>query len=344
MHRIAQRLILMIVIVLPYAARSQSVTVQAFIDSSTMAIGQQCKLNLTLTGPASLTYALPSFSGDTLVNGIEVVKRNPVDTIKLDNGFVKYLAEYLVTSFDSGLYYIPPIKVFAGSDTVYSNELALKIVSYDVDTANYNLFDIKPVQKAPFVLFDYFLPLLLLILVVGLIYLAWWIKRQRNKRLNNKEETNLFAMLPPHVAAIMQLDKLKSEKPWLSGRNKEYFTQLSDVLRNYIQRRFQVNALEMTTSEILELFFRDKETNSVYQNLKQILTLSDLVKFAKQVPIENENELSLMNAYLFVNQTKVEEIQTVEEQIETIQEPIPSGNSQEESVQMDEYVKKYQPK
>jgi len=344
-QRIAQRLFLMVVTGIPWMAFSQSITVKASIDSSTMAIGQQCKLHLTLTGPSSKTYILPSFSGDTIVTGIEVIKRNRVDTAKLDNGYVQYKADYVITSFEKGLYYIPPIHICAGSDTISSNELSLNIVTFDVDTTNYKLFDIKPVQKAPFVLYDYLLPLQLLFLLIGLIYLAWWLNRRRRLRRNKTEEIDPFSLLPPHVAAIMELDKLKTEKPWVFGRSKEYYIRLSEVLRKYIQRRFQINAQEMTTSEILELFYRDKETHSVYQNLKQILSLSDLVKFAKLTPVENENELSLMNAYLFVNQTKAEETQPVEEKMETMQEQEkPEVDPSDTANQPDDYVKKYLPK
>lgn len=344
-HRIAQRLFLLIVTGVPWMAFSQSITVQASIDSSTMAIGQQCKLHLTLTGPSSETYILPSFSGDTIVNGVEVIKRNRIDTVELDNEYIRFKADYVITSFEEGLYYIPPIPIRTGSDTVYSNELALNIVTFDVDTTNYTLFDIKPVQKAPFVLFDYLpsLPILLLLLVLS--YLAWWLIRRSKHRHNLHEEIDPFLLLPPHVAAILELDRLKAEKPWASGRNKEYYTRLSEVLRKYIQRRFQIDAPEMTTSEILELFNRDKETISVYQNLKQILSLSDLVKFAKLIPVENENELSLMNAYLFVNQTKVEEVKPVEEQAETVQEhPLSDNDRNTEMDKSDDNLKKYQPK
>ncbi len=345
MRKIVQRLFLMIVIGMPYLAFSQSVTVQASIDSSTLSIGQQCLLHITLTGPSSQTYKLPSFIGDTVVRGIEVIKRERVDTAKIDNGYVRYKADYVITSFDEGLYYIPPIPVPSNSDTTYSNELALKVVTFDVDTANYQLFDIKPIQKAPFVLYDYLLPFQLLFLLIGLIYLAWWINRRRKLRHNKVEEVDPFTLLPPHVAAIMELDKLKSEKPWVTGRNKEYYTRLSEVIRKYIQRRFLIDAPEMTTSEILELFYRDKETLSVYQNLKQILSLSDLVKFAKMIPIENENELSLMNAYLFVNQTKIEEVKPTEEQTDNEQETNkPDLEPDLQMDQPDEYVKKYQPK
>jgi hypothetical protein len=85
-----------------------------------------------------------------------------------------------------------------------------------------------------------------------------------------------------------------------------------------MERRYHINALEMTTADILELFKKDKETQSVYQNLKQLLQLADLVKFAKYQPLENENELSLMNAYLFVNQTKIEELETEVEKDKTV--------------------------
>lgn len=344
-RKTVQKLTLILVIGMPWMAFSQSIKVEASLDSSTLSIGQQCLLHITLTGPSKHMYKLPSFIGDSVVTGIEVVKRERVDTAKMDNGYVRYKADYVITSFDAGLYYIPPIPVPSGSDTSYSNELALKVVTFDVDTANYTLFDIKPVQKAPFVLYDYLLPFQLLFLLIGLIYLAWWINRRRKLRLNKVEEVDPFTLLPPHVAAIMELDKLKSEKPWATGRNKEYYTRLSEVVRKYIQRRFLIDAPEMTTSEILELFYRDKETMSVYQNLKQILSLSDLVKFAKLVPIENENELSLMNAYLFVNQTKIEEVKPIEEQTDSEQESKqPDLEPTAKMDQPDEYEKKYQPK
>lgn len=330
---------------LPVAAFSQVVTVQASIDSSTLYIGQQCMLNITLTGPATQTYTLPTFSGDTVVTGIEIIRREPVDTGRLDNDYVRYNAKFVITSFDEGLYYIPPIPVAYGSDTTFSNELALKIVTIDVDTTNYTLFDIKPIQKAPFVLYDYLLPFLIFILVIGLSYVAWWYYKRHKARQTEKEEEDPFVRLPPHVAAIMELDKLKADKPWKTGRNKEYYTRLSDVIRKYIERRFQINAPEMTTSDILELFYRDKETLSVYQNLQQILSLSDLVKFAKLVPLENENELSLMNAYLFVNQTKVDELKPTAEQTEQDTESThPDAEHDTSMDQPDNYLKKFQPK
>lgn len=334
------------------SSMAQSLTLNAAVDSVTLPIGQQTLLHLNLSGPSNVTYTFPAFTGDTLVTGIEVLKRLPVDTLEHDQTFIKLKADYLITSFDSGLYYIPPVKVLAGSDSVFSNELAIKILTYDVDTANYQLFDIKGVQKPPFVLADYLWVLLVLLAALALGLGGWWYYKRYRQRRSHQQEAEVLASLPPHVAAIMALDKLKVERPWIAGRNKEFYTRLSDILRQYIERRFQVNAPEMTTSDILALFHRDKETQSVYQNLKQILQLSDLVKFAKLIPLENEHDLSMMNAYLFVNQTKQEDVPEADAQLEEPSDKEETGNDLKKQAtgtlpnpsDDDDALKKYQPK
>ncbi|MDP4278658.1 MAG: hypothetical protein Q8914_13620 [Bacteroidota bacterium] len=346
MQKIVRSLFLVVMMTCTTTAFSQSVTVTAAIDSTTMPIGQQSGFHITINGPASLHYTLPSFPGDSLIKGIEVVTRGHVDTTKESNGYIKIKANYKITSFDSGFYYIPPIKILAGKDTFESNNLSLKVLTYNVDTTKHQLFDIKGVQAPPFVWADYLLPVLLVLLIIALGLLGWWYFRKRKQKGELSEEEAMLANLPPHVVAIMELDKLKSEKLWHTGRNKEFYTRMSDILRIYINRRFQVDSLEMTTGEILELFRRDKNTQSVYQNLKQILQLADLVKFAKLTPLENDNELSMMNAYLFVNQTKkTEEVLSVEEQKEAMEEQM-ADNEPKETPKNDQedYLKKYQQK
>jgi hypothetical protein len=347
MFKYKRSLVLMVAFLCLLPVFAQQVSFKATIDSTILLIGQQSKMRLEISGPASLNYTFPTFPGDTLVNGIEVLARGPLDTIEINKDLIRLQTDYLVTSFDSGLYYIPPIKILAGNDTVESNFMALKVITFDVDTAKVKIFDIKGVQEPPFVLSDYLLQILLFILVWGLVLLIIWLILRKKYGLFKGENQADLPLLPPHVVAIMELDRLKSEKIWKSGKNKEYYTELSDILRKYIERRFQINALEMTTDEILVLFKRDKTTQSVYQNLRQILQLSDLVKFAKILPLENENELSIMNSYLFVNQTKIEEVKPLEEQIEATQEgqneAAADDNISEEVSEID-VMKKYQPK
>jgi len=324
-------------------AQSQKVSVKADLDSTVLLIGQQSKMNLTISGPSELTYQLPQFPGDTLVNGVEVLYRGKTDTTFFKNGEIQLKTDYLITSFDSGLYYINPIRVIAGLDTFESNTLAIKILTYDVDTTNYQLYDIKGVFSPKFVISDYAFIILVIVLFYLVTLLAIWLYLRKKYKTNQQDEIKVEKYLPPHVRAIIDLDRLKSEKAWRKGQNKEFYTKLTDILRTYIENRFKISAMEMTTAEILPFFKKDKNTQSVYQNLRQILQTSDLVKFAKFIPEENENELSIMNAYLFVNQTKIEEIQSIEEQKEAILENVETVDKAD-VVEENDYLKKYQRK
>ena len=111
-----------------------------------------------------------------------------------------------------------------------------------------------------------------------------------------------------NMKPLGSLDEIKQQKLWQQGRSKEYYTLITDTLRRYIVDRFGINAMEMTSGEILDIIRKQQEATSVYESLKQIMQLADFVKFAKMNPLPDENDLSLMNAYLFINQTKIEEI------------------------------------
>ena len=128
------------------------------------------------------------------------------------------------------------------------------------------------------------------------------------------ESANKEPEIAPHILALNELDRIKNEKLWQQGRSKEFHTQLTDVLRIYIEKVFDINSMEMTSEEILmNLKTMQNEQKSAYSGLKQILQLADLVKFAKWNALPDENELSLMNAFLFVNQTKMEEVKPLED-------------------------------
>jgi len=308
----------------------QRVSVKASIDSSDLWIGEQTMYHIEVSGPASLHYIFPTFLGDTLITGLEILNRGKLDTVSINSERIELKTDYLITSFDSGLYYIPPVKILAGTDTIESNYLGIKVMTYDIDTTKIKERDIKGVQQPPFVLSDYLLEACLFLLLYAFILLIIWLYLRKKFPILKGESVAPESLLPAHVVAIMELDRLKSEKIWKFGKNKKYYTELTNILRKYIERRFQFNALEMTTEEILTLFKRDKTTQSVYQNLSQILQLADLVKFAKFEPLESENELSMINSYLFVNQTKQEEVKSMEEQKEELtnktleEEPIAS--------------------
>lgn len=282
---------------------AQKPLIDISIDSAAILIGEQTAIRLTITTDKGQDVIVP-IPSDTLMAGVEVISVSKPDSSFIENNKLLIKQDVMVTSFDSALYLLPPFVVIGQNDTVYSEQLALKVSTIPVDTSKPEEFsDIKDTWKPPFVLADYYpiiygvLFALLFICIIGYII----------KRLKNKQSIIPFKKsepkLPPHEQAIKELEEIKQQKLWQQGRNKEYYTLITDVLRKYIVDRFGVNAMEMTSSEILDLLRKDENAKPVFDNLKQILMLADFVKFAKMNPLPDENNQSMNNAYLFINQT-----------------------------------------
>ena len=309
---------------------SAQTVVKATIDSTNILIGQQTKIHLEIAADKSKPLQIPAIS-DTLMTGVEVLNISKIDTTDLDNNRVQMKYDYLITAFDSAVYLLPPFQVISGTDTAYSNELALKVSTLPVDTVSKKFYDIKGVRTPQFVLMDY-LPLILLVLVIlvliaAAIYIIYRVINKKPLAPFKKEEN-----IPPHIRAIRELDAIKEEKLWQAGKLKEYHSEITDTLRKYIEGRFGVGAMEMTSGEILDDVKKYKDADGVSDNLKQILILSDFVKFAKYKPLPEENELSMRNAYLFVDDTKPVELPPEEkkeksETNEKVEEKSKSDNS-----------------
>ena len=295
---------------------AQPPVIKASMDSAQILIGEQTRLRLEIAADKNRSLQLP-FVADTLMQGVEVLAISPLDTIDLGNNRMQIRYDYLITSFDSALYMLPPFKVVAGIDTVYSNQLALKVSTLPVDTESGKFYDIKDIWKPPFVLSDYAAVFWIIfgvcLLILLLLYLIFRKKKELPWLPGLKADK---PALPPHVQALQDLDTIKSEKLWQQGKDKEYHSQLTEVIRTYIDGRFGINAMEMTSGEILQMIREKSEVDPVFAQLKQMLLLADLAKFAKYSPLPDENEMSLMYAYLFVNTTVPVLIQTLEEKEE----------------------------
>ena len=306
------------------SVQAQKFSAHATVQPSEILIGEQALINLQVIAPKDKEILFPVYQ-DSIVGGLEVLSMGNADTTITDN--VRTInVKYLVTSFDSTLYFIPSMPVSDGIDTVFSNSFGLKVTapelkdstlaylekmntgqtdSIDFDALQLN--DIKPIQKLPFSWKDFlgllWIPLIILLLLAIVGTIIYLIIRKNKKGYFFTPPP----VLPAHVRAMKSLDKIKTEKLWQQERHKEFYTQLTDVLRRYIHERYGVNSLEMTSGEILNIIRTKAEEDSVYENLKQVLTVADLVKFAKHKPFIDENDLSMMNAYFFVNQTKEDE-------------------------------------
>lgn len=288
-------------------AVAQSVVVDATIDSLQILIGEQAKIKLQVSLDANKRAIFPVYT-DTLIRGVEIIDVAKPDTQLLNDGRRSVITqEYTVTSFDSALYYLPPMKVIVDNKPYLSKALALKVYSVPVDTLHPDqFFGPKTVMQAPFAWEDWYVAIACVLLFVPLLLLLiYLVKRIRdNKPIIRKVKVE--AKLPPHQLAIQEIERIKTEKVWQKGQSKEYYTELTDAIRTYIKDRFGFNALEMTSSEIIDKLMEMKDKEAI-KDLRELFLTADLVKFAKHNPMMNENDANLINAIDFINETKEKE-------------------------------------
>ena len=288
-------------ILLPSKAQ---VSVEAAIDSLEILLGEQAHISLQVSLDADQRAILPVYP-DTLVKGVEVLDVAKPDTQYLnDNRRLLIKEVYTITSFDSALYYLPPMEVQVEDEVYKSNPLALKVISMPVDTLHPDqFFGTKDVMKPDFMWSDWYGVIACAVLwVPALFLLLYLIKRIRdNQPIIRKVKVE--PKLPPHQQAMQEIERIKAEKVWQHGLSKEYYTQLTDALRTYIENRFGFKALEMTTDEIIERLESVHDVEAI-RELRGLLRTADLVKFAKFIPMMNENDANLLNAVNFINETK----------------------------------------
>ncbi len=276
------------------------------VDTNMIVIGDQIHLKLKVKKPDNVTVVFPQLN-DTIVSGIEILEKKPIDSTKLENNWRMLVQEYVVTSFDTGLYHIPALPFVVKSqnfdNVVRSNDFYIGVTSFAVDTTK-GFFDIvlpidTPLSLAEILPYVYWTVLGILVALL----LLWLYKKYRRKesvfvKHEKKKE-------PPHIIAFSSLDLIKGENLWQRGKVKEYYTRVTEVIRVYLEDQFGIYALEQTTDEIMEDVKADPLiSKDVCDKLKDMLTRADFVKFAKAEPLPDENHKTLTDAYEVVTQTR----------------------------------------
>jgi len=281
-------------------------SVQVKIDPMEMMIGEQATVTLTVQAKEGATIEWPVLqSRHMLVPGVEVLTtQHPTH-----NTFVITL-----TSFDGNLYHLPPFKVKVDGQEEQSTELALKVVEMEVDTLHMEKFyGPKDVQDNPFQWSDWSLAFWLSVLMLLLIAAGYYLYLRLRDNKPVIAHIKIVKRLLPHQKAMKEIEQIKAEGMSTSENPKEYYTKLTDTLRKYIEERYGFSAMEMTSSEIIERLTSTDDQKRL-DELRQLFTTADLVKFAKYSTMINENDANLVNAIDFINQTKLENQPTEEVQ------------------------------
>ncbi len=286
------------------------VNVTAQIDTSMMLIGDQTKFRLQATLPKNYNVQFQLFS-DTIIDKLEIVETFTPDTIT-ENGVLKITNEYIVTSFDTGWYQINPVKFIVKhqntTDTLYSNPVYFGVITMPIDTTNANaIADIKKPVDAPLTIKEILPYAGYSFAVLAILFLAFILYKKFAKK-QPVFVTKQKPKEPAHIIAYRQLEQLSQAKLWQKGDTKEYYSQLTEILRQYIENRFNIPALEQTTDEIISSFRNGTLiSKELKDNLFDLLTRADFVKFAKATPLASENETGFNFCYNFIDNTKITE-------------------------------------
>ena len=291
----------------PLSVQAQ-VVFEARIDTLLLLIGEQRELTLDVTCGSKQKVKMPDFLPQQPINSqVEIVEVLGTDTTLLDDGKrMQVIQRYSITAWDSAFVLLPPFTIEVDGQPYQSKQLALKVLTVPVDTVHVDqFFPPKDIQRNPFSWDDwkpviwFFVINQLLLLILLWLYTHWRENKPLIQIIRRKRK------LPPHQIAMNEIERIKGERKWAEEDSKEYYTQLTDTLRNYIKERYGFNAMEMTSSEIIERLLQEQDATALAE-LRQLFTTADLVKFAKWTTMINENDANLVSAIDFINQTKIE--------------------------------------
>jgi len=257
--------------------------VNAEIDTTYIRIGEQFQLKISVDETQNVI--IPKLQ----LKGLEVIDSTRVDTLK--NSLIR---RYILTGFDSGAFYIPQQQIFIKNQAFLTDSLLVNVATIAIDTTKVKKFPIKTIKKEPFTFDDFKIYLYIILAILAII--GFWIYWFVIKKRKIAEDTPTYRMLPPYEEALLKLSELDEKLLWQNNKTKEYYSELTEIVRGYIERELKVPALENTSDEVLEMVedFKNSETIETSKEtiikLKDLFREADLVKFAKSKPLAIEIE------------------------------------------------------
>jgi hypothetical protein len=288
---------------------AQKPMVKAEIDTTNIRIGEQFQLKISVAETKNVILS------EIRLKGLEIIDSTGIDTLK--NSLIR---RYILTGFDSGAFYIPQQQIFVKNQAFLTDSLLINVATVRIDTAKVKKFPIKSIKQEPYTFDDFsiYIYLILAILTIIGFWVYWFVVRKRKSTI----ETPTYKAIPAYEEALLKLTALDEKLLWQNNKTKEYYSELTEIVRGYIERELNVPALEKTTDEVLEMvkaFIKSdttetsKETISI---LKNLLRSADLVKFAKSKPLAIEIEDDRRDAEYIIGNLKPKPIIKEEDGLE----------------------------
>ena len=280
-----KRAIYLLLILFCSTVFAQQKRVVTAIDTTKNKIGAEFKLTVR-TDVDTLSKVV--FPGLKNIGALEVIKSYPIDTVRKNDRY-ELIKKYGLTQFDSGSYTIPSIKIMINSKPYYSDSIRVDVANVQVDTLKQKMYDIKDITAAESPMGNWWKYLLVFLLLVGIGALVYYIVKKRQQK---KIEEEVYKT--PIEKATSLLNNLEQKELWQKGEVKSYYSELTDIARNYIEEAIEIPAMESTTAELISglraasLKKKMTLTPETIENLERVLKQADLVKFAKSKPLDFE--------------------------------------------------------
>ena len=283
--------------------------VKAEIDTTSIRIGEQFQLKISVAETQNVI--IPKIE----LKGLEIIDSTRIDTIK--NSLIR---RYILTGFDSGAFYIPQQQIFVKNQAFLTDSLLINIATIAIDTLKVKKFPIKSIKEEPYTFDDFRIYIYLILAILAIIgfWIYWFVIRKRKET----EDAPTYRTLPPFEEAILRLNELDEKLLWQNNKIKEYYSELTEIVRGYIERELKVPALENTTDEVLAMIKDFKSADSIetsketIKKLKDLLQEADLVKFAKSKPLAIEIEDDRRDAEFIIGNLKPKQIIEKEDELE----------------------------
>lgn len=269
------------------------------VDTTNIRIGEQFMFQISIDDTSNVI--LPE--NLEKLSQLEVVNNLKIDTLK--NRLVK---KYLMTGFDSGAFYIPSQQVFIKNRSYHTDSILINVATVAVDTTKQKMFPIKAIQNEPLV-FDDFKPYIIWV-ILSLLFIAGFIYYFISRKNQQPTQEEIIDSLPPYEEAMKRLQQLDNKLLWQNNEIKKYYSELTEIIRSYIEKELKIPALEITTFELAKVLYDFNQTKTVdisketIKKLNALLNEADLVKFAKSKPLSHEIEKDRRNAEDVLNELK----------------------------------------